>query len=127
MDIVYDIKVDGFDDIYVKTSEEAMHGVSVAGNPGSFMVDTFTFCEFSWAACLKPDLFPSEVRSCMVSRCWFPKESSSMENSYSWHEPFTIRTCQKKHGGLLSKLDDPDLTSYCRQPEKLDLQLWLPC
>lgn len=50
MDVVYDIKVEDHDDVFVRTAEAAMHGVSVAGNPGTFMVDTLPILKYvpSW-------------------------------------------------------------------------------
>lgn len=40
-DVVYDLKVDSHDHIYVKVAEEAVHLGSIAAAPGAFLVDLF--------------------------------------------------------------------------------------
>lgn len=50
MNITYGIKIQGFDDPWILNIEESMHGLNVAGTPGSFLVDQIPALKYvpSW-------------------------------------------------------------------------------
>ncbi|KAF9444944.1 cytochrome P450 [Macrolepiota fuliginosa MF-IS2] len=50
MEVVYDIKVEGLDNQYIKTAQEAVEGFADAAMPGRYLVDTFPIMKYipSW-------------------------------------------------------------------------------
>lgn len=50
MSVVYSIDVNGPDDIYVKMAQEALHAFTIAGTPGTFLVDVIPALKYapSW-------------------------------------------------------------------------------
>lgn len=120
LSIAYDINPESDRDIYFNLSEKALLGLNIAATPGSFLVDVMPFCKlFCDLHSIALTNCSSEIRPCLVPRCWVPAKSQGVATRLDRYDRDSLQSRKRTHCGYTDIVSQFNLTPMRRTMELL--------